>query len=116
MGCPIAGCSLVAWGRAGGLERTVIQGEAAQFVVHCLAAERAGMPHELLGLNPRTMLFRLGIRLAKPSATGVVFVMKNLASIYTATLLSMVCLGAAAETVTPLKGQSPETIQQDISA
>ena len=33
-----------------------------------------------------------------------------------ATLCSLFCLGATAETVTPLKGQSPETVQQDISA
>jgi hypothetical protein len=33
-----------------------------------------------------------------------------------ATLLSVFCLYATAETVTPLKGQSPETVQQDISA
>ena len=33
-----------------------------------------------------------------------------------ATLLSLFCLGATAETVTPLKGQPPETVQQDISA
>ena len=34
----------------------------------------------------------------------------------TATLLSLFCLCAAAQTVTPLKGQSPQTTQQDISA
>jgi len=33
-----------------------------------------------------------------------------------ATVFSMVCLCATAETVTPLKGQSPEIIQQDIGA
>ncbi|UIP22615.1 YMGG-like glycine zipper-containing protein [Achromobacter deleyi] len=33
----------------------------------------------------------------------------------TAPLLSMFCLCAAAQTVTPLKGQSPETTQQDIA-
>ncbi|HKS11877.1 MAG TPA: hypothetical protein VJS90_02445, partial [Pseudomonas sp.] len=33
-----------------------------------------------------------------------------------ATLLSMFCLCATAETITPLKGQSTELIQQDISA
>ncbi|MCF4997259.1 hypothetical protein GIW69_16985, partial [Pseudomonas syringae] len=33
-----------------------------------------------------------------------------------ATLLSVFCLYATAETLTPLKGQSPETVQQDISA
>lgn len=34
----------------------------------------------------------------------------------TATLLSLFCLCATAQTVTPLKGQSPQTTQQDISA
>ena len=34
----------------------------------------------------------------------------------TATLLSLFCLCAGAQTVTPLKGQSPQTTQQDISA
>ena len=33
-----------------------------------------------------------------------------------ATVFSMVCLCATAETVTPLKGQPPEIIQQDIGA
>lgn len=40
--------------------------------------------------------------------------MKRSPALCVATLLSMVCLSAAAETVTPLQGQSPQTIQQDI--
>ncbi|KCV64902.1 hypothetical protein L493_1168, partial [Bordetella bronchiseptica 99-R-0433] len=33
-----------------------------------------------------------------------------------ASLLGLFCLGAAAQTVTPLQGQSPETTQQDMAA
>ncbi|WP_254241837.1 YMGG-like glycine zipper-containing protein [Achromobacter pestifer] len=44
------------------------------------------------------------------------FFMKKSIRPCTATLLSLFCLCATAQMVTPLKGQSPQTTQQDISA
>jgi hypothetical protein len=44
------------------------------------------------------------------------FSMKKSIFICAAPVLSLFCLGAAAQTVTPLKGQTAETTQQDISA
>lgn len=52
----------------------------------------------------------------RPSHTEVVPAMKKSPALCLATLFSMVCLSATAETVTPLQGQSPQTIQQDIGA